>query len=329
MSGNLYQKIEKGAYRISPIGPEWFMRLYALGVIQRNPARAGFEFAPAGTGALPGLHGGDGKDPGSGEATGGCVVCPWPGADVQVRHRYPHLEGSIAGDAGSAFPGCVYGVPVSIEDGVSRILISTRFCIGKDFISALLRFGIRPRLADAIELLRCSGRVAEGRCDLRGKVAHPGIHPVAGTGFVGKPAMDGQHHLVGCRAVVQRLIFVSEPQELLLSVPLADVNAKGDELLVDHILESVRSRGIGSALDGDCPLVVCIGGGTPRAVLLLDIHSDSAIYADAVVAAGLPGCGQKNPAQGLYAALTHYAVWRDAVNGVRALAGVIRTELGE
>ena len=50
------------------------MRLYALGVIQRNPARAGLELAPAGTGALSGLHGGDGEDPGSGETTGGCMM---------------------------------------------------------------------------------------------------------------------------------------------------------------------------------------------------------------------------------------------------------------
>lgn len=81
--------------------------------------------------------------------------------------------------------------------------------------------------------------------------------------------------------------------------------------------------------DGDCPLVVGVGGGAPRAVLLLDIHSDTAIYTNAIIAACLPGCGQKNPAQGLYAALANHAVRRDTVNGVSALAGVIRTELGE
>ena len=47
MSGIFVSKIEEGAYRIFRIGPEWFMRLYALGVIQRNPANAGFELAPA------------------------------------------------------------------------------------------------------------------------------------------------------------------------------------------------------------------------------------------------------------------------------------------
>ena len=58
-------------------------------------------------------------------------------------------------------------------------------------------------------------------------------------------------------------------------------------------------------------------------------HSDTAIYTNAIIAACLPGCGQKNPAQGLYAALANHAVRRDTVNGVSALAGVIRTELGE
>ena len=99
------------------------MRLYALGVIQRNPASAGLELAPAGTGALPGLHSSDGEDPSSGETTGGCVVCPRPGADVQVRNRHPNLEGGITGNTGRVCLGCVDGIPVSIENGVSAFAL--------------------------------------------------------------------------------------------------------------------------------------------------------------------------------------------------------------
>ena len=107
------------------------MRLYALGVVQRNPARAGLELAPAVTGALPGLHGGDGEDPGTGKSTGGCVVCPRPGADVQVRHGYPHLEGSIAGDAGSASPDVYTAFPSASKTEYPGFLSAHAFALAR------------------------------------------------------------------------------------------------------------------------------------------------------------------------------------------------------
>ena len=78
--------------------------------------------------------------------------------------------------------------------------------------------------------------------------------------------MDGQYHLIRFRAVVQGLVLVAEPDQFLLSVPLADVHAEGDEFPVDHITERIRLGCVGSALDGDRPLVVRIGGRAPGAV---------------------------------------------------------------
>ena len=58
----------------------------------------------------------------------------------------------------------------------------------------------------------------ERRRDLFCEIAHPGIHPVAGTAFVCKPTMDSQDHLAGLRLIVQSLILIAEPQELRLAV---------------------------------------------------------------------------------------------------------------
>ena len=129
---------------------------------------------------------------------------------------------------------------------------------------------------------------AESCRDLLGKVAHAGIHPVAGAGLVGEPPVDGQHHLVRFRSVVQRLGFIAQPEQLRLAIALADVGAKLDEPLVHYILERIRLDGVGGALDGDGSLVVGIGGGAPGAVFLFHIHSDPTIDTDAVVAACLP-----------------------------------------
>ena len=129
---------------------------------------------------------------------------------------------------------------------------------------------------------------AESRRDLGCQLTHAGIHPVTGAALVGKPPMDGQHHLVGFRRIVQCLGLIAEPEQLRLAVALADVGAKLDEPLVHHILEHIRLGIVAGALNGDCSLVVGCGRGTPGAVLLFHIHSDPTIDTDAVVAACLP-----------------------------------------
>ena len=129
---------------------------------------------------------------------------------------------------------------------------------------------------------------AESRRDLGCQIAHTGIHPVTGAGFVRKPSVNSQNHLVGFRGVVQRFRLISKPEQLGFAVALADVGAKLDESLVHHILESIRLEIVAGALDGDGSLVVSCGGGAPRAVFLLHIHSDPPVDTDAVVAACLP-----------------------------------------
>ena len=129
---------------------------------------------------------------------------------------------------------------------------------------------------------------AESCRDLGCQIAHAGIHPVAGAGFVCKPSVDGQHHLVRLRGVAERLGLIAQPEQLGFAVAPADIGAKLNEPLVHHILKSVGLGIVAGALDGDSPLVVGCGRGTPGAVLFLHIHTDSAIDTDAVVAACLP-----------------------------------------
>lgn len=90
--------------------------------------------------------------------------------------------------------------------------------------------------------------------------------------------------------------------------------------------EGIRLCGVGRAFDGDGPLIVGAGRRTPGAVFLLHIHSDSAVHADAVVAACLSGSRQKDIAQRLHRALSHHTVGRDTVDGVRPLPGVVGAE---
>ena len=129
---------------------------------------------------------------------------------------------------------------------------------------------------------------AESCRDLGCQITHTGIHPVAGAALVRKPSVDGQHHLVGFRGVVECLGFIAQPEQLGFAVALADVGAKLDESLVHHILKSVRLGVVAGTLDGDSSLVVGCGGGAPGAVFLFHIHPDPTVHADAIVAACLP-----------------------------------------
>ncbi len=129
---------------------------------------------------------------------------------------------------------------------------------------------------------------AESRRDLGCQTTHTGIHPVAGAGFVRKPSVNSQNHLVRFRGVVQRLGLIAEPEQLGFAVAPADIGAKLDESLVHHILESVRLGVVAGTLDGDSSLVVGCGGGAPGAVFLFHIHPDPPVDTDAVVTACLP-----------------------------------------
>ena len=169
---------------------------------------------------------------------------------------------------------------------------------------------------------------AESCRDLGCQIAHAGIHPVAGAALVRKPSVDGQHHLVRLRSVVQRLGLIPQPEQLRLAIALADVGAKLDESLVHHVLKSVRLGVVAGTLDGDSSLVVGCGGGAPGAVFLFYIHPDPAVHANAIVAACLPGRRKKDVAQCFHTALTHHAVRCDTVNAVGALPGVVRAEFG-
>ena len=129
---------------------------------------------------------------------------------------------------------------------------------------------------------------AQLRRDLLGEVTHTSIHPVAGAAFVGEPFVDGQHHFIRLRIVAQRFRLISKPEQLGFTVALADIHAELDESLIHNILKRIRLGGVGCALNGDCPLVICIAGRAPAAVFLLHIHPDSSVCADAIVAACLP-----------------------------------------
>ena len=129
---------------------------------------------------------------------------------------------------------------------------------------------------------------AESCRDLGCQIIHTGIHPVARTGFIRKPPMDSQNHLIRLRSVVQRLGLIAQPEQLGFAVSPADIGAKLDESLVHHILKSVRLGVVAGTLDGDSSLVVGCGGGAPGAVFLFHIHPDPTVHADAIVAACLP-----------------------------------------
>ena len=84
---------------------------------------------------------------------------------------------------------------------------------------------------------------------------------------------------------------------------------------------------IRSTFNGDGPLVVGIGRGTPGTVLFFDVHANPSIRANTVVAACLTGSRVHDVTQCFYGALTYHTMRCDAVNGMCALSRVIWTEL--
>ena len=225
---------------------------------------------------------------------------------------------------------------VAVEHTVARIGIRAFLRICQNLIGSLLGFGIRPGLADAIQHFRfrsCGGS-GRGGSATQG-LSHPGcqiaqaaVEPVARTGLIGKPAVDGQHHLVLFGGVVQRLGLIRKPEQLLLAAALTDICTQLDQGLIDLTVHGIGRRGVAGALDGDGSLVIFPAGRTPGTVLLLHAERNPAVRANAIVAAGLTVRADEAVTDAFSGGLSHNTVGRDPVNAVRSLTGVVGAEFG-
>lgn len=324
------------------------MYLHLFGVIQTDPACAGFELAPFGRAGARALRD-DGINAVVTDAAVRTVAGAGAFADVQgiggnlyaVRAEAVRRCNRLAHDGQELdvdrTANGILAVHALVDDGAVAADLADDPLLGgypvRDSLAVVV--GRAGQDAHDVALLDGAGsgrgsglrRSAQRRSDLHGEIAHAGVHPVAGAALVGKPAMDGQDHFVGLGGVIQGLVLVAQPKQLGFAIALADVHAELDEGLIDHILERIRFRAVAGALDGHGPLVVGIGGRTPAAVLLLNVHTDTTVKADAVVAAGLLGGRREDAAQRLHAALADHAVRRDAVDAVGTLPAVVRAEL--
>ena len=97
-------------------------------------------------------------------------------------------------------------------------------------------------------------------------------------------------------------------------VPAADILAQIQQGGVGFVIYGVGGLGVGSHLDGDCPVVILPAAGAPGTVFLLYVAGDAAVSTDAVIAACLPLRIGKERAQALHRSLPHHAVDGDAVD---------------
>ena len=114
-----------------------------------------------------------------------------------------------------------------------------------------LGFWLTPRLADAIVARQAIG-------DFSRQVSHACEKPVAWTGLLCEPSVNSENHLIGLGFIGQSSLLLSHPQKFLFAVPLADVDTKIDEFLIDDRLESVRRLSIAGAFYGDRSLIIFV-----------------------------------------------------------------------
>ena len=244
-------------------------------------------------------------------------------------------EGIAVGNGMNSITYRVNQGAVAVEHTVARIGIRAFLGIGQNLVGSLLGLGIGPGLADAIQNFRFrsrgrsgrGGSAAESLCHLGSQIAQAAVQPVTRAGFVGKPAMDGQNHLIGLWRVVQRLGLIRKPDQLLLPVALADIRTQLDQGIVDLAVHGVGCGGVAGALDSNSPLVILPAGGAPGAVLFLHAEGNPAVRADAVVAAGLTVSADEAVADAFSGGLPHNTVGRYPINGMGALTGVVGTQL--
>ena len=170
-------------------------------------------------------------------------------------------------------------------------------------------------------------RSAQCRRYLGRQITEAAVQPVAGAGFVRIPAVDGQNHLIRCRRIVQRLVLVPQPEQLGLTVPLADVGTELDKRSVDGTVHGVWVGQVTGALDSDSPLIVCCTGRAPAPVLFFDTERHTAVLADAVVTTCLTTRADEAATDTFRRQLPHHTVRGDAVDAVCPLPRMVRAEV--
>ena len=131
-------------------------------------------------------------------------------------------------------------------------------------------------------------------------------------------------HVLLVRLTDKRLVGL--PLELLDTIALANIDEQVDERGVGLIRNGVRLFGIAGDLNRDCAVVVRRIRGAPRTVFLLDIHADTAVVADTVVAGRLPGSRREHVAEGFDRALTDHAMDSYGIDFVVTGARFIRRD---
>ena len=182
------------------------------------------------------------------------------------------------------------------------------------------------------EILKCcclqallrNRRFAELLGNLVCQLAKSGIKPVSRAGLVGEPSVDRDNHFIRLRRITQSLILIPKPQQFLFAVAFTDIHAEFDQLVIDLAVHGIGFFRIRRAFDRHSSLIISVAGSTPRSVLLLHVKPHTAILVDTVVAGSLCRGSGKPAAKAFCSTLAHNTVWRDTVDLMRPLPGMIR-----
>ena len=150
----------------------------------------------------------------------------------------------------------------------------------------------------------------------------PFVEICTGAAFICKPPVHG--HVLLVRLTDKRLVGL--PLELLDTVALANIDEQVDERGVGLLRYGVRLFGIAGDLNRDCTVIVRCVRGAPRAVFLLDVHADTAVVPDTVVAGRLPGSRGEHVTEGFDRALTDHAMDSYGIDFVVTGARFIRRD---
>ena len=147
-------------------------------------------------------------------------------------------------------------------------------------------------------------RTPEAFVDRRGNLGVPFVEVCTGAALIRKPPVHG--HVLLVRLTDKRLVGL--PLKLLDTVALANVDKQVDKRGVGLIRNGVRLFDITGDLNRDCAVIVRRVRGAPRTVFLLDVHTDTAVIPDTVVAGRLPRGRRKHIAEGFDRALPDHAM---------------------
>ena len=137
--------------------------------------------------------------------------------------------------------------------------------------------------------------------------------------------MNRDNHFIKFRNIIQRLVFVTKPNQLIFTISATNVNAKVDQFLINGIIHGVRICHITRTFYCNSSLIIRVTGTAPTSVSFVYTKNNPSICTDSIITGRFYTLARKAVSNCFGRELTNHTMRRNSINGMCSSSTMIRT----